>query len=103
MEKIAATRTRGSPQETDLGFSFRHSFIPLLALFAGGLAGKVLAGVSGFTGPVKTALGPMLGSFVTTENLILFFGLCSLLLSTRRLWRTGRKRQLPGANRPGAD
>jgi len=83
MEKADISRSSAADAPAaGLGLSLRHSLLPLLGLFAGGLAGRVLAGVSSLTEPVKAALGPALGPFVTApDNLILFFGLFGLFLS----------------------
>ena len=79
-----------------LGLSLRHSLLPLLGLFAGGLLGRVLAGVSGFTEAFKAALGPVLGPFVTApDNLILFFGLFGLFLSYLLVRQGTRKGKTP--------
>jgi hypothetical protein len=94
------TRTAGAP-ESDLELSWRRSFIPLFCLLAGGFAGEILARVPGLTEPLKAALGPGLGTLVTTpDNSGLGLGLFTLLLSAAVLWRTERPRLKPGT-RPG--
>ena len=97
MEKMDLSQTpAAAAPAAGLGLSLRHSLLPLLALFAGGLAGRVLAGVSRWIEPVKAALGPVFGPFVTApDNLILGFGLFGLLLSYLLVRAGSRKGRTP--------